>query len=136
MNIIDQIEREQLRSDVPAFKAGDTVKVHVKVVEGEKERIQAFEGVCIRRTKGSNRAMFTVRKISYGVGVERTFPIHSPRLDKIEVMTRGVVRRARLYYLRDLSGKAARIKELETDIGRPTRKSKAAAAAAAAAAAQ
>jgi large subunit ribosomal protein L19 len=114
MNIIDQIEREQLRADVPAFKAGDTVKVHVKVIEGDKERIQAFEGVCIRRTRGANRATFTVRKISYGVGVERTFPIHSPRLDKIEVTTRGVVRRARLYYLRDLAGKAARIKELES----------------------
>jgi large subunit ribosomal protein L19 len=111
MNVIDTIEREQLREDVPQFKAGDTVKVHVKVVEGEKERIQVFEGVVLRRTHGANRATFTVRKISYGVGVERTFPVHSPRLDKIEVIMRGQVRRARLYYLRKLSGKAARILE-------------------------
>ncbi len=111
MNVIDAIEREQLREDVPRFKAGDTVRVHVKVVEGEKERIQVFEGVCIRRTNGANRATFTVRKVSYSVGVERTFPLHSPRLDKIEVVTRGAVRRARLYYLRGLSGKAARIEE-------------------------
>jgi large subunit ribosomal protein L19 len=112
MNVIDAIEREQLREDVPQFKSGDTVRVHVKVVEGEKERIQVFEGVVIRKTQGANRATFTVRKISYGVGVERTFPLHSPRLDKIEVMTRGQVRRARLYYLRNLSGKAARIEEI------------------------
>jgi large subunit ribosomal protein L19 len=111
MNVIDTIEREQLRDDVPQFKAGDTVKVHVKVVEGEKERIQVFEGVVLRRTRGANRATFTVRKVSYGVGVERTFPLHSPRIDKIEVVTRGQVRRARLYYLRKLSGKAARIEE-------------------------
>lgn len=109
MNVIDAIEREQLREDVPVFKAGDTVRVHVKVVEGEKERIQVFEGVVLRRTRGANRATFTVRKVSYGVGVERTFPVHSPRLDKIEVMTRGQVRRARLFYLRKLFGKAARI---------------------------
>lgn len=109
MNPIEAIEREQLRDDLPDFKAGDTVKVHVKVVEGEKERIQMFQGVVIRRTRGSNRATFTVRKISYGVGVERTFPLHSPRIDRIEVQTRGQVRRARLYYLRGLSGKAARI---------------------------
>jgi large subunit ribosomal protein L19 len=111
MNVIDTIQAEQLRTDVPNFKAGDTVRVHVKVIEGEKERVQAFEGMCIRRTRGANRATFTVRKISYGVGVERTFPLHSPRLDKIEVLTRGKVRRARLYYLRKLSGKAARIEE-------------------------
>jgi large subunit ribosomal protein L19 len=109
MNPIEAIEREQLRDDLPDFKAGDTVKVHVKVVEGEKERIQMFQGVVIRKTRGSNRATFTVRKISYGVGVERTFPLHSPRIDRIEVQTRGQVRRARLYYLRGLSGKAARI---------------------------
>lgn len=109
MNPIEAIEREQLRADLPEFKAGDTVKVHVKVVEGEKERIQVFQGVVIRKTRGSNRATFTVRKISYGVGVERTFPLHSPRIDRIEVQTRGQVRRARLYYLRGLSGKAARI---------------------------
>jgi large subunit ribosomal protein L19 len=109
MNPIEAIEREQLRDDLPDFKAGDTVKVHVKVVEGEKERIQMFQGVVIRKTRGSNRATFTVRKISYGVGVERTFPLHSPRIDRIEVQTRGQVRRARLFYLRGLSGKAARI---------------------------
>jgi large subunit ribosomal protein L19 len=109
MNPIEAIEREQLRDDLPDFKAGDTIKVHVKVVEGEKERIQMFQGVVIRKTRGSNRATFTVRKISYGVGVERTFPLHSPRIDRIEVQTRGQVRRARLYYLRGLSGKAARI---------------------------
>jgi large subunit ribosomal protein L19 len=109
MNPIEAIEREQLRSDVPDFKPGDTVRVHVKVVEGEKERIQVFQGVVLRRSRGGNRATFTVRKISYGVGVERTFPIHSPRIDRIEVATRGQVRRAKLYYLRDLSGKAARI---------------------------
>jgi len=109
MNPIEAIEREQLRADLPEFKAGDTIKVHVKVVEGEKERIQMFQGVVIRKSRGANRATFTVRKISYGVGVERTFPLHSPRIDRIEVQTRGQVRRARLYYLRGLSGKAARI---------------------------
>ncbi|HVM95963.1 MAG TPA: 50S ribosomal protein L19 [Candidatus Acidoferrales bacterium] len=114
MNVIDTIQAEQLRADIPNFKAGDTLRVHVKVIEGEKERVQAFEGVCIRKSGGANRATFTVRKISYGVGVERTFPIHSPRLDKIEVVTRGKVRRARLYYLRQLSGKAARIEEAQS----------------------
>lgn len=109
--LIDAIEAEQLRSDVPTFKAGDTVRVHVKVVEGEKERIQVFEGVVIARKHGAHRETFTVRKVSYGVGVERTFLVHSPRLDRIEVATRGRVRRAKLYYLRDRSGKAARIKE-------------------------
>ncbi|OFV86508.1 MAG: 50S ribosomal protein L19 [Acidobacteria bacterium RBG_16_68_9] len=109
MNPIEAIEREQLRSDIPDFKPGDTVRVHVKVVEGEKERIQAFQGVVIRKSRGANRATFTVRKVSYGVGVERTFPLHSPRLDRIEVLTKGQVRRAKLYYLRNLSGKAARI---------------------------
>jgi len=111
MNVIDTIEREQLKPEIPAFKPGDTVRVHVKVIEGEKERIQVFEGVVLRRSGGANRETFTVRKTSYGVGVERTFPVHSPRLDKIEVMTRGQVRRAKLYYLRKLSGKAARIEE-------------------------
>jgi len=111
MNPIDTIESEQLKADVPQFKPGDTVRVHVKVIEGEKERIQVFEGVVLRKRRGANRASFTVRKTSYGVGVERTFPIHSPRIDKIEVATRGVVRRAKLYYLRKLSGKAARIQE-------------------------
>ena len=111
MTLIDTIEREQLKSDIPVFKPGDTVRLHVKVIEGEKERIQVFEGVVLRRSGGASRETFTVRKISYGIGVERTFPVHSPRLDKIEVMTRGVVRRAKLYYLRKLSGKAARIEE-------------------------
>ena len=109
MNQIDAIEQEQLRSDIPDFKPGDTVKVHVKVVEGEKERIQVFQGVVIRRRRGATRATFSVRKVSYGIGVERTFPLHSPRIDRIEVVTKGQVRRAKLYYLRDLSGKAARI---------------------------
>ncbi|MFN8602906.1 MAG: 50S ribosomal protein L19 [Candidatus Binatia bacterium] len=112
MNVIDAIEAEQLRSDIPAFRPGDSVKVHVKVVEGEKERIQVFEGAVLRRSNGGIRETFTVRKVSYGVGVERTFPIHSPRIDKVEVTTRGKVRRAKLYYLRELSGKAARIKEV------------------------
>jgi large subunit ribosomal protein L19 len=112
MNVIDAIEAEQLRSDIPAFRPGDTVRVHVKVVEGEKERIQVFEGPVLRRSNGGIRETFTVRKVSYGVGVERTFPIHSPRIDKVEVTVRGKVRRAKLYYLRELSGKAARIKEV------------------------
>lgn len=111
MNVIDTIEREQLKSDIPTFKPGDTVRVHVKVIEGEKERIQVFEGVVLRMSAGANRSTFTVRKTSYGVGVERTFPLHSPRIDKIDVVTRGHVRRAKLYYLRQLSGKAARIEE-------------------------
>ncbi|MBX3025104.1 50S ribosomal protein L19 [bacterium] len=106
---IEAIEREQLQQNVPDFKPGDTLKVHVKVVEGEKERIQVFAGVVIRRSRGGIRSNFTVRKVSYGIGVERTFPLHSPRIDKIEVVTRGHVRRAKLYYLRGLSGKAARI---------------------------
>ncbi len=114
MNLIDTIESEQLKSDMPEFRPGDTVRVHVKVVEGDKERIQVFEGVVLRRSGGANRETFTVRKISYGIGVERTFPIHSPRIDKIDVSARGIVRRAKLYYLRKLSGKAARIQERET----------------------
>jgi large subunit ribosomal protein L19 len=109
MNLIEAIEREQLRSDIPDFKPGDTVKVHVKVIEGEKERIQVFAGVVLRKSRGSIRATFTVRKVSYGIGVERTFPLHSPRIDRIEITTRGHVRRAKLYYLRERSGKAARI---------------------------
>lgn len=111
-DIIKAIEAEQLRTDIPEFKAGDTLRVHVKVIEGEKERIQVFEGVCIRRQNGSIRETFTVRKVSYSIGVERTFPVHSPRIDKIEVMARGRVRRAKLYYLRQRSGRAARIKEI------------------------
>jgi large subunit ribosomal protein L19 len=111
MNLIDGIEQQQLKKDRQAFRSGDTLRVHVRIVEGDKERVQVFEGVCIKRSGGGIRETFTVRKVSYGVGVERTFPVHSPRLDKIEVMTRGKVRRAKLYYLRELSGKAARIEE-------------------------
>lgn len=114
MNVIDSIEREQLKSDIPAFRPGDTVRVHVRVIEGEKERIQVFEGVVIGRKGGGSRESFTVRKVSYGVGVERTFPLHSPRIEKIEVQARGAVRRAKLYYLRKRSGKAARIQEDES----------------------
>ncbi|MCI1857685.1 MAG: 50S ribosomal protein L19 [Sporolactobacillus sp.] len=109
-NIIDEITKEQLRSDLPTFRAGDTVRVNVKIVEGTHERIQAFEGVVIKRRGGGISATFTVRKISYGVGVERTFPLHSPKIDSIKVVRRGKVRRARLYYLRELRGKKARIK--------------------------
>ena len=111
MTIIDVLEKEQLRSDIPEFRAGDTVKVHVKVVEGSRERIQVFEGLVINRQGGSVRETFTVRRIASGVGVERVFPLHSPRLAKIEVTRRGIVRRAKLYYLRNLTGKAARIRE-------------------------
>jgi large subunit ribosomal protein L19 len=111
MNVIDQIEKEQMRTDLPSFKSGDTVKVHVRVKEAEKERIQVFEGVVIRKKKGGSRASFTVRKISYGISVERIFPLHSPIVEKIEVVQIGKVRRSRLYYLRGLKGKAARIKE-------------------------
>ncbi len=111
MNIISVLEQEQLRSDIPAFRPGDTVKVHVKVVEGNRERVQVFEGVVIGRQNGGVRETFTVRRISYGVGVERTFLVHSPRLAKIEVVRRGIVRRAKLHYLRGLTGKAARIRE-------------------------
>ena len=114
MNPIETIESEQLKAESTNFNPGDTVRVHVKVIEGEKERIQVFEGVVLRKSRGANRASFTVRKSSYGVGVERTFPLHSPRIDKIDVVTRGVVRRAKLYYLRQLSGKAARIEEAVT----------------------
>lgn len=111
MNIIEILEQEQLRQDIPSFKAGDTVRVHVKVVEGTRERIQVFEGVVIRRSGSGVRETFTVRRVSYNVGVERTFPVHSPRIEKIQVMRRGIVRRAKLYYLRNLTGKAARIRE-------------------------
>jgi len=111
MNPIEAIEREQLRSDIPDFKPGDSVRVHVKVAEGEKERIQVFAGVVISKSRGGARATFAVRKVSYGVGVERKFPLHSPRIEKIEVVTRGHVRRGKLYYLRGLAGKAARIAE-------------------------
>jgi large subunit ribosomal protein L19 len=110
MNLMELVEREQLRTDLQDFKVGDTVKVHVKIVEGEKERVQPFEGVVIRRKRGGIRSTFTVRKISYGIGVERIFPLHSPRVDRIDVISRGKVRRAKLFYLRNLRGKAARIK--------------------------
>lgn len=109
--LIADITKDQLRTDHPDFRPGDTVRVHAKVVEGNRERIQVFEGVVIKRQNGGINETFTVRKISYGVGVERTFPLHSPRIDKIEVTRRGKVRRAKLYYLRNLRGKAARIKE-------------------------
>lgn len=111
MNKIDVIEFEQMKKNIPPFKPGDSVKVNVKIVEGDKSRIQAFQGVVIKRQNGGVRESFTVRKISNGVGVERCFPIHSPSVESIEVMTRGQVRRAKLYYLRKLRGKAARIKE-------------------------
>jgi len=112
MNIIEIIEKENMRGDIPGFKTGDTVKVHVRIIEGQKQRIQAFEGVVIRKKRGNSRSNFTVRKISYGVGVERTFPLHSPIIDQIEVISRGKVSRSRLYYLRGLRGKKARIKEV------------------------
>lgn len=112
MNLIQELTKEQLRSDIPNFRPGDTLKVYVKVIEGSRERIQLFEGVVIKRRGGGISETFTVRKISYGVGVERTFPFHSPKIDRIEVARRGKVRRAKLYYLRKLRGKAARIKEI------------------------
>ncbi|OES43634.1 50S ribosomal protein L19 [Domibacillus iocasae] len=110
--LIQELTQEQLRSDLPSFRPGDTVRVHVKIVEGTRERIQVFEGVVIKRRGGGVSETFTVRKISYGVGVERAFPLHTPKIEKIEVMRRGKVRRAKLYYLRNLRGKAARIKEI------------------------
>jgi large subunit ribosomal protein L19 len=111
MNTLDALDAQTLRSDIPAFRPGDTLRVHVKVIEGNRSRIQVFQGVVIRRHGAGSRETFTVRKISFGVGVERTFPVHSPNIDRIEVATRGDVRRAKLYYLRDLRGKAAKIKE-------------------------
>ncbi len=112
MNIVDQIGNEQLKQDIPMFKAGDTLRVHVKIQEGAKERIQVFQGMCLKRVNRGIGSTFTVRKVSGGVGVERVFPLHSPNIDKIEVLTVGRVRRAKLYYLRELHGKAARIREL------------------------
>ena len=109
--LIRSLESEQYKSDVPDFGPGDTVRVHAKVVEGSRERIQVFEGVVIDRKSGGVRENFTVRRVSYGIGVERTFPVHSPRIEKIDVIRRGIVRRAKLYYLRKLTGKRARIKE-------------------------
>ena len=114
MERVYQIAREQMRADLPAFRPGDTVEVHVRIVEGEKERIQVFKGVVIRKRGSLTGATFTVRKVSYGVGVERIFPIHSPNIDQVKVLFRGAVRRSRLYYLRQRVGKAARIKEKRT----------------------
>ena len=115
MNKTDLVEQSYLRSDIPKFRPGDTVKVHVRVVEGNRERVQVFQGVVIRRQNGGLRETFTVRKISFGVGVERTFPVHSPSIARLEVVSRGAVRRAKLYYLRELRGKKARIKERRID---------------------
>ena len=114
MNALSAVEKGELKSDIPNFQVGDTVRVHVKIKEGDKERIQIFEGVVIARRNGDLRSSFTVRKISFGQGVERIFPLHSPIIDKIEVSKRGNVRRAKLYYLRGLKGKAAKIKEVKT----------------------
>ncbi|AMD87648.1 50S ribosomal protein L19 [Actinomyces radicidentis] len=114
-NLIDEINAASLRDDVPAFRPGDTLKVHVRVVEGNRERVQVFQGVVIARQGAGLSETFTVRKVSFGVGVERTFPVHTPTIEKIEVVTRGDVRRAKLYYLRDLRGKAAKIKERRED---------------------
>lgn len=110
--LINDLTKEQLKSDLPEFKPGDTVRVHVRIVEGSRERVQVFEGVVIKRRGGGISETFTVRKVSYGVGVERTFPVHTPKIEKIEVTRRGRVRRAKLYYLRNLRGKAARIREI------------------------
>jgi large subunit ribosomal protein L19 len=114
MERVDQLAREQMRADLPAFRPGDTVEVHVRIVEGGKERIQVFKGVVIRKRGGLTGASFTVRKVSYGVGVERIFPLHSPNIDQVVVLFRGKVRQSRLYYLRERRGKAARIKEKRT----------------------
>lgn len=118
MNQLQQVEETYLKTDIPEFRAGDTVRVHVRVVEGEKERIQVFQGVVIGRRGGGTRETFTVRKISGGIGVERIFPVHSPIIDKVEVVRQGKVRRAKLYYLRGLRGKAARIEERQDDRNR------------------
>jgi large subunit ribosomal protein L19 len=118
MNTLDALDADSLRDDIPDFRPGDTVKVHVRVVEGNRSRIQVFQGVVIRRQGGGIRETFTVRKVSFGVGVERTFPVHTPVVEKIEVVTRGDVRRAKLYYLRELRGKAAKIKEKRDAITR------------------
>jgi large subunit ribosomal protein L19 len=118
MNTLDALDADSLRDDIPGFRPGDTVKVHVRVVEGNRSRIQVFQGVVIRRQGGGIRETFTVRKVSFGVGVERTFPVHTPVVEKIEVVTRGDVRRAKLYYLRELRGKAAKIKEKRETVAR------------------
>ena len=123
MNVLDAVDAASLRSDIPTFRAGDELKVHVRVIEGSKSRIQVFQGIIIRRQGNGARETFTIRKVSYGVGVERTFPVHTPVIEKIEVLRRGDVRRAKLYYLRDLRGKAAKIREKRSDVeaGRKTR---------------
>ena len=118
MNTLDALDADSLRDDIPDFRPGDTVKVHVRVVEGNRSRIQVFQGVVIRRQGGGIRETFTVRKVSFGVGVERTFPVHTPVVERIEIVTRGDVRRAKLYYLRELRGKAAKIKEKRETIAR------------------
>ena len=118
MNTLDALDAESLRDDIPDFRPGDSVKVHVRVIEGNRSRIQVFQGAVIRRQGGGIRETFTVRKVSFGVGVERTFPVHTPVVERIEVVTRGDVRRAKLYYLRDLRGKAAKIKEKREPIVR------------------
>lgn len=111
MNLLDKIDLEQMRFDIPEFRPGDTIKVHIRIIEGNKERVQIFQGVVLKRKRGTMNATFTVRKISHGVGVEKTFALHSPRIEKIELVTAGRVRRSRLYYLRGRRGKAARIRE-------------------------
>jgi large subunit ribosomal protein L19 len=116
MNTLDALDAESIRTDIPDFRAGDTLKVHARVVEGNRSRIQIFQGVVIRRQGGGVRETFTIRKVSFGVGVERTYPVHSPQLDKIEIVSRGDVRRAKLYYLRGLRGKKAKIKELREKV--------------------
>ncbi|MGR7023416.1 50S ribosomal protein L19 [Geodermatophilus sp. URMC 62] len=118
MNTLDVLDADSLRDDIPVFRPGDTVKVHVRVVEGNRSRIQVFQGVVIRRQGGGIRETFTVRKVSFGVGVERTFPVHTPVVERIELVTRGDVRRAKLYYLRELRGKAAKIKERRETVAR------------------
>ena len=115
MNVLEKIEQDQMKKDIPAFRPGDNVRVHVKIKEGDKERIQVFEGTVIARRKAANHSTFTVRKVSFGHGVERIFPLHSPIIDKIEVVRSGRVRRAKLYYLRGLKGKAARVREARTE---------------------
>ena len=117
MNTLDALDAQSQRTDIPDFRAGDTLKVHARVVEGNRSRVQIFQGVVIRRQGAGLRETFTIRKISFGVGVERTYPVHSPAIDRIEVVTRGDVRRAKLYYLRDLRGKAAKIKEKREKVG-------------------
>jgi large subunit ribosomal protein L19 len=118
MNTLDSLDAQSLRDDIPEFRPGDTLKVHVRVVEGSRSRVQVFQGVTIRRQGSGLRETFTVRKVSFGVGVERTFPVHTPIIEKIELVTRGDVRRAKLYYLRDLRGKAAKIKEKRENVAR------------------